>query len=75
MPAPETIVFIHMLVMDKKISQISLELVEKYVLTDGLNIVDALVAATAIHHNLTLVTANHKHFRKITGLKVEKWSV
>ena len=37
--------------------------------------VDALIAATAIAHNATLVTANKKHFENIEGLKVEVWPV
>jgi tRNA(fMet)-specific endonuclease VapC len=37
--------------------------------------VDALIAATAMAHNATLVTANKKHFENIEGLKVEVWPV
>ena len=35
--------------------------------------VDALIAATAMVHKATLVTANKKHYEKIDGLKVEVW--
>ena len=31
---------------------------------------DALIAATALTHNLTLVTLNEKHFRPIRGLSL-----
>ncbi len=34
---------------------------------------DILIAATAIHYNLTLVTDNTKHFTFIPGLKVVNW--
>jgi tRNA(fMet)-specific endonuclease VapC len=34
---------------------------------------DLLIASTAINGNMTLVTANEKHFRNIKGLKVENW--
>lgn len=29
---------------------------------------DLLIAATALHHDLTLVTRNRKHFERIPGL-------
>ena len=35
--------------------------------------VDALIAATAMTHEATLVTSNKKHFENIEGLKVEVW--
>lgn len=31
---------------------------------------DLLIAATALHHNLTLVTRNLKHFKRILGLTI-----
>jgi predicted nucleic acid-binding protein len=31
---------------------------------------DLLIAATAIHHDLTLVTHNQRHFRRIPNLKL-----
>ena len=37
--------------------------------------VDALVAATAMAHGATLVTANKKHFENIAGLKIEVWPI
>ena len=36
---------------------------------------DLIIAASALVHNLTLVTNNLKHFRKIVGLKIENWTV
>lgn len=35
--------------------------------------VDALIAATAMAHKATLVTAYKKHFENIEGLRVEVW--
>lgn len=34
---------------------------------------DLWIAATAIHHNLTLVTHNSRHFSHIRGLTIEDW--
>lgn len=36
---------------------------------------DLLIAANALHYNLTLVTDNVKHFKRIEGLKIENWIV
>lgn len=35
---------------------------------------DLLIAATAIHYHLILVTENVKHFKNIPGLKIENWA-
>jgi tRNA(fMet)-specific endonuclease VapC len=34
---------------------------------------DILIAATALTHDLTLVTENAGHFERIAGLRVESW--
>ena len=34
---------------------------------------DLLIGATAIHHGMTLVTSNLKHFERIEGLNIENW--
>ena len=34
---------------------------------------DSIIAATAIKHELTLVTGNTKHFDRIEGLKLADW--
>ena len=39
----------------------------------GISFPDLLIGATALTHQLTLVTANIKHFQEIQGLKVENW--
>jgi predicted nucleic acid-binding protein len=35
---------------------------------------DLMIAACALTHNLTLVTNNEMHFRRIDGLKVTNWA-
>jgi len=35
---------------------------------------DLLIGATAIHHDLTLVTNNTKHFQRLEGIKMEDWT-
>jgi tRNA(fMet)-specific endonuclease VapC len=34
---------------------------------------DLLIAATALVHNLVLVTGNENHFRRVPGLRVVNW--
>lgn len=35
---------------------------------------DLVIACTALAHDLTLVTANLREFRRVPGLRVEDWS-
>ncbi|MCI1754239.1 MAG: PIN domain-containing protein [Flavobacteriales bacterium] len=35
---------------------------------------DLLIGATAIHHDLTLVTNNTKHFQRLNDIKLEDWT-
>jgi tRNA(fMet)-specific endonuclease VapC len=35
---------------------------------------DLLIAATALSHNLTLVTNNEKHFSRVPGLSLANWA-
>lgn len=45
-------------------------LIEEHNLGDGLQLADALIAATALEHGLELVTANDKHYRPVAGLTI-----
>lgn len=36
---------------------------------------DLIIAACAMTHNLTLVTNNTKHFKRIDGLKLTNWAI
>ena len=46
-------------------------LVETHFDSPALQLADALIAATAIEHGLSLATANDKHYRVITNLQIE----
>lgn len=39
----------------------------------GISPEDLLIASTALHADLTLITANERHFAQIEGLRVENW--
>lgn len=61
--------------VSEAISNRAAELVETHFLGDGLMLADALIAATAIEHGLSLVSANVKHFRPIQGLELVAFEV
>lgn len=46
-------------------------LMESLTLSHGLQMGDALIAATALEHKLTLLTGNVKHFRAVSDLQLE----
>lgn len=57
--------------LDSDISARAMFLLETYCLSHGLQLADALIAATATSLGITLVTANDKHYRMIDGLEVQ----
>ena len=56
--------------LDVSVSAIFLQLMEIYSLSHKLSLPDALIAATALVHNLELYTLNIKDFRYISNLKL-----
>ena len=55
-------------------TQQAIALMESLTLSRGLQMGDALIAATALEHRLTLLTGNVKHFRAISGLQLEAFA-
>ena len=53
-----------------EISEVALELIEKYSKSHKLHIPDALIAATAICHKFELLTYNIKDFIYIDGIRL-----
>ena len=53
------------------ISNKAMELVEQYALSHSLQLGDALIAATALEHDMAVLTANAKHFGAVDQLKLE----
>lgn len=56
------------LYIDYSISQLATNLVSNLYLTHGIKFLDALIAATAIKHQLILKTQESKHFKCIKDL-------
>lgn len=58
----------HLLPVNEAISLSAVALVKQYGLSHHMQMADALIAATATHHNLPLLSANQKHYRFIDNL-------
>lgn len=54
--------------VDKPIAERAGRVVREF----GLRMPDALIAATAAHHGLSLVTRNRKDFEKVRGLRLRR---
>lgn len=54
---------------DERVSILSKDLIEKYHLSQGLMIPDAIIAATAVVHDLKLFTYNLKDFKFIPKIR------
>lgn len=54
----------------KKAGEIDAELIKK---GEMIQVEDVMIAAVATQHQERLLTRNGKHFKKITGLKVEEY--
>ncbi len=61
--------------VDHFISDIFSSLFQKYVLSHDTGIPDTLVAATALHYNLPLLSINQKHFKHIPNLQLIKHNI
>jgi predicted nucleic acid-binding protein len=53
------------------ISQRAADLIDALALSHGMRLADALIGATAIELEATLITANVKHFSAVAGLSFE----
>jgi predicted nucleic acid-binding protein len=56
--------------IEPQISEMAVEFIKKYCLSHNLEIPDALIAATAIYHNMELFTLNVKDFIFIPKIKL-----
>jgi predicted nucleic acid-binding protein len=55
------------------ITERAIRLMETLALSHGLQMGDALIAATGLEHQLTVLTANTKHFSAVQGLQLERF--
>ena len=57
--------------LTERIGHRALIYLEEYTLSHGLRAGDAIVAATAVENNLTLISSNAKHFKALQELKLK----
>ena len=57
--------------LTEAITQRAIELMELLTLSHGLQMGDALIAATALDQQMPLITGNVKHFGAVSGLQLE----
>jgi predicted nucleic acid-binding protein len=55
---------------DESISRAAIDLIEEHALSRGLRVVDALIAATVLQARSSLATANRRHYRFISRLRM-----
>jgi predicted nucleic acid-binding protein len=60
-----------LLPITETITRCATALMESLTLSHGLQMGDALIAATALDHGLPVLTGNLRHFGAVPGLKVE----
>jgi predicted nucleic acid-binding protein len=63
-----------MLPLTEAITRRAVALMEALTLSHGVQMGDALIAATALEHGLSVLTANIKHFGAVDGLQVEAFA-
>jgi len=56
----------------EKVTKLAVDILKQYGLKQGIGLIDAMLAATALTRKLVLVTDNLKHFRPIDGLTVKR---
>ena len=61
----------NLLPLSEQVGHRAMAYVELYSLSHGLGAGDALIAATAVEHDLVLATGNAKHFKAIKGLRLK----
>ena len=57
--------------LSENISMLAADYVEKYYLSNSVEMADSLIAATCIENGATLITANDKHYRVIDNLDLK----
>jgi predicted nucleic acid-binding protein len=62
-----------LLPITERITQRATDIMETLCLSHGLQMGDALIAATAIEHGMTVLISNVKHFSAVTDLVVERF--
>jgi len=60
--------------INEEISLHAVHLLEDYVLSNGVELADALIAATALHYGEDILTANIKHYQCLPNLILQPFN-
>ncbi len=56
-----------------EISTMAMNFVEKYFLSNSMELQDALIASTSLLHNEVIITANEKHYQFLPNIQINKF--
>jgi len=56
-----------------EISEMAMDFVEKYFLSNSMELQDALIASTSLIHNEILLTGNEKHYQFLPNIQINKF--
>jgi predicted nucleic acid-binding protein len=59
--------------INRDISTRAMIYIEQYRHSNGMDLADALIAATCIHNSEVLITANEKHYKHIPNIQIKKF--
>ncbi len=60
--------------INEEINLHAIHLLENFALSDGIELADALIAATSLHYGEIILTANIKHYKNLPNLNLKKFS-
>jgi len=56
-----------------EISEMAMDFVEKYFLSNSMELQDALIASTSLVHNEILLTGNEKHYQFLPNIQINRF--
>jgi len=56
-----------------EISAMAMNFVEKYSLSNSMELQDALIASTSLINNEVIITANEKHYKFLPGIEINRF--
>ncbi|MCL1966753.1 MAG: PIN domain-containing protein, partial [Fibromonadales bacterium] len=56
-----------------EISEMAMDFVEKYFLSNSMELQDALIASTSLVHNEILLTGNEKHYQFLPKIQINRF--
>lgn len=66
---------VKVLQIDELVSTKAMFFVEQYALSHSMELADALIGATSITQQSTLITGNDKHYKHLPGIEIQKFFI